>query len=303
MANTFKTEADNLARIAAKLVAKDIKIAATVNRDFDSEFAGKIGTVVNARTNAVVQESTMAVDAAVRTLTVSTLTETTQPVTLTTNVYNAVALTDEDLTLRVDNFAARVLAPQAAAVARGLEKLVIAKLQTVAETAALDTIYTAGTASTVLPLFLAARKTLRDMQAPSEDLYAAVDTTVYQDVLAYNASVGANGGDGDSKANSGVTRLGGFTVIESNRLATGEAIFYHRDAITLALRAPIVPAGATAGSSVSDNGFSMRWLQDYDYANTSDRSIVNVYAGAALLNATNEAGSQVNFVLRVVDGA
>src|SRR4051794_12711379 len=163
MANTFKTEADNLARVASALVSKDLKIAGTVNRDYEADFALKLGATVNARIPAALASSTMAVDATTRTLTVATLTESTQPIQLTTNVYSAVALTDEDVTLRVDDFARRVLAPQSLAVAEGIENLVVTKLQSVTESAALDTAYTAGTPSTVLTLFLLARKTLRDM--------------------------------------------------------------------------------------------------------------------------------------------
>jgi hypothetical protein len=304
VANTFKTEADNLAAIASALVSKDILLAATVNRDYDREFAGVRGATVNVRIPAALASSTMALDATTRTLTASTIVETTQAVALTTNVYNATVLTDEDLTLRVDSFSERVLAPQALAVAEGLENIVVGKLQSVAETAGLDTVYTMGTTSTVLPLFITARKMLRDMSCPASGLFAAVGTGVYADVLAYNAGVGAYGGNGDSLANSGVTRMGGFTVIESNRLAATEAIFYHRDAITLVLRAPVVPAGATAGGTAASNGMAMRWLRDYDYANTSDRSIVNVYAGAALLNAqVSSTGTPANFILRVNDGA
>ena len=48
-------------------------------------------------------------------------------------------------------------------------------------------------------------------------------------------------------------------------------------------RAPIVPAGASFGQSLSERGFSLRYLRDYDAVHTVDRSIVSTFAGVAAL--------------------
>jgi hypothetical protein len=304
MANTFKTIlADNLSATASALVSKDMSLAGVVNRSWSADFAGKRGATVNVRIPAALTASSRALDASTA-LTISTLSETTQPVSLTTNIYSAVALSDEDLTLRIEDGVAQVLAPQTLAVAEAVENLVVAKLQSVTEAAALDSIYTMGTVGSLMPLFLLARKTLRDMSAPATGLYAAVGTGVYADVLAQVSAVGAEGG-ADPFANTGAARIAGFNVIESNRLNPTEAIFFHRDAITLALRAPVVPQGVPYGASIqAQGGVPVRLIRDYDASALGDRQILNVYAGAALMNAqVSSTGTPVNFVLRVNDGA
>jgi hypothetical protein len=304
MANTFKTiAADNLSQTASALVSKDMSIASVVNRDWQSDFAGKRGATVNVRIPAVLQARTRNLDV-VTAITADTLTETTQAVSLSTNVYSAVALSDEDMTLRIEDGVSQVLAPQTLAIAEYIEQLVVAKLQTVTETAALDSIYTMGTVGTLMPLFLLARKTLRDMAAPASGLFAAVGTGIYQDVLAQVSAVGAEGG-ADPFANTGAARIAGFNVIESNRLQPTEAIFFHRDAITLALRAPVIPQGVTYGASLrADGGVPIRLIRDYDANALGDRQILNLYAGTALMNAqVSSTGTPVNFVLRVNDGA
>jgi hypothetical protein len=303
MANTLKTQADNLARISAALVSKDLSIAGTVNRDFEAEFAGKRGATINVRTPAALTATTRTIGTpAARTT--ADVTESTQAVALTADIWHGASLTDEDITLKLQDFASQILAPQTLAVAEAIENLVVAKLQSVAETAALDTAYTQGTASTVVPLFTTARKLLRDMGAPLSGMYAAVGTGVYLDLLNAGALSANNLSDNAGVASGVVGRLAGFTIIESNRLATTEAIFYHRDACTLALRAPIVPQGATAGASVMERGWPMRYIFDYDPINQNDRSFVNVFAGVALMNAqVSSTGTPVNFVVRVNDGA
>jgi hypothetical protein len=44
-------------------------------------------------------------------------------------------------------------------------------------------------------------------------------------------------------------------------------------------RAPVIPDGAAYGASQSYNGLAMRWLRDYDFTTTTDRSLVDCYAG------------------------
>jgi hypothetical protein len=303
MANTLKTQADNLARVSAALVSKDLSLANTVNRDFDADFAGKRGATVNVRTPAALTANTRTIGTPAARTTADVV-ESTQAVALTADIWHGASLTDEDLTLKLEDFSRQILAPQTLAVAEAIEGLVVAKLQSVTENAALDTAYIQGDVTTIVKLFTLARKTLRDMGAPLSGLYAAVGTGVYLDLLNAGALQANNISDNSGTAAGVVGRLAGFTIIESNRLASTEAIFYHRDALTLVLRAPVVPQGATAGASVIERGWPMRYIFDYDPINQNDRSFVNVYAGTALMNTqVSSTGTPVNFVVRVNDGA
>jgi hypothetical protein len=59
------------------------------------------------------------------------------------------------------------------------------------------------------------------------------------------------------------------------------------------MKAPVVPDGASFGSSQSAFGLAMRWIRDYDFRNVQDRSLVDVYAGTNHVadGATNEVQS------------
>jgi hypothetical protein len=123
----------------------------------------------------------------VTTYTTSDISESTQAVTLTDDVYSRVAIADSDLDLSVVDFGKQILLPQTMAVAAKAESMVIAKLQTVAEDTALDTAYTMGTASTVVTLFALARRKLRALGAPQAGLYAAVGLGVAEDLMVATA--------------------------------------------------------------------------------------------------------------------
>jgi hypothetical protein len=98
----------------------------------------------------------------------------------------------------------------------------------------------------------------------------------------------------DTLGERSIGKLGDFEVVYSPTIDPDAAYAYHRTAFVLATRAPLVPRGATAASIITSGsagtaggsaayygGISMRWLSDYDYTNTTDRSLVNTWAGTA----------------------
>jgi hypothetical protein len=88
--------------------------------------------------------------------------------------------------------------------------------------------------------------------------------------------------------------IAGLAVVPTTQIDDDVAYAYHRTAFVLATRAPLVPRGATfgqtqqagarAGEAQFYNGVSVRWLMDYDYTNTTDRSLVNAWVGTATVN-------------------
>ncbi len=80
-----------------------------------------------------------------------------------------------------------------------------------------------------------------------------------------------------------VGRVQGFTVVESTRIGDEEIYAFSRDAFTIAVRPPVIPAGAPFGAIESSNGFGLRYLRDYDVMHTVDRSLVSTFVGSAAL--------------------
>ena len=78
--------------------------------------------------------------------------------------------------------------------------------------------------------------------------------------------------------------LYGFTIVVDYTVGPNEAWAFQRDAITLATRTTAIPRGAAFASTVSAQGFTLRYLQDYDPEILTDRAVVDTFAGAQALD-------------------
>lgn len=287
MANTWITaNAGKIARFALATLQEDVVLGQTVHRDFDNEFGGGSGDTINIRVPASLAARTYASSNRYTTpITYDDLTEASVPLALDTILYSAVRLPDEEMTLDVADFTAQVTMPQSEAVAQGLEDAIAAEMNGLSATSGLQ-FPLAPTAGQMLNEFADAREKLRLNNVPTTNLFAAVAPDVATKILKDTdfRRVDASGSDGALR-DAIIGRIHGFTVVESNKLTTGTAVFYHRDAFALATRAPIVPRGASAGASVSAYGYSMTWTADYDPNYLADRSVVRALAGTAVLDA------------------
>lgn len=297
MANSFNTQNDIAGKIASTalgLLMPDMVLARTVNRDFESEFAGGVGNVVNVKRPLALTANERAFGASAA-ITVSTITEpAVQPVTITHQVYSAVSVSDEDLNMNLEDFGRQVLLPQTTAVAYAVEQAVAEEMTS------LD--MTTGILGADIPAtFANARKALRDMGVPTDGLTVAVGTGTAAELLKTDLFRRADAaGSNDALINASLGRLLGFTIVESNLLPEYDAIFYHRDAFTLAVRAPRVPEGVTFGQSVAANGFALRYIRDYDPTVLADRSILSTFIGTKTMSLTKQAdGSAVVPAIRV----
>lgn len=283
MANTFITPSQ-IASTAIALVEDDMVLAATVSRNFEADFNGAVGTTVNVRVPSVAVARSRALDST-DPIVVDQLVETTVPVSITDRLYHAVRLSDEDLTFRIERFAEQVTQPQARAIAVAVEAKVVAEMVSGATTdEALGDAYSAATPSVTL---VALRKALRDQGVPLGRLYAAVGTEIYADIMnaAETKDVSQSGSASALNEATLAQRLRGFTVVESNVLDPKDIIVYPSSAFTLVLRAPAVPAGVAFGQSLSESGFALTWLRDYDATTLADRSIISTFVGTATLPA------------------
>lgn len=297
MANTFYTP-EQVAAVGVQLVTADMVLAATVGRTFEADFGGGKGTTVNVRIPASLTARQRNIGATTA-ITTDNISESVIPVTITDMVYSAVDVTDDDLSLNLEDFGRQVLAPQTLAVAEWIEDKVVDEMQSVPATADLS-----YDPSNPLKVFYDAREMLRDLQVPVSNLRAAIGTAVTSDVLQSDKLLDASkSGSTAALREATVGRIAGFDLIESNRLGKDEIVFYHRDAFHLAIRAPRVPEGVTFGQSVASNGFAMRYIRDYDSSVLQDRSIVSTYVGTGTMPLKQSQGGQVTPALRVAPTA
>ncbi len=294
MANTFITPTQ-IARTALGLLTREIVLPAVVWRDFDVEFAGRIGDSVTVRVPAKLDAREWDLDNNRATpIDTDDIAEDSFTVSLSKIPYQAAAITDEDLDLRIEDFGSQVLLTQVRAVAEKIEGYVAAAMTgaTYAESLTLDN-------DDPYKTLVAARKALNDVNVPRAERFAVVGSSVEEAILVSDRfkpldnqiGVGAFG-----EATLG--RIAGFTVVGSNAIDPDEAYCFHRSAYILATRAPRVPDGAKQGSSQSYQGLAATWTQDYDPDYLRDRSVVRAFAGAqAVVNGSAQVDRAVKIDL------
>ena len=278
MANDFYTP-EQVARVSVNMLAQDAYLSALVNRNFEDDLlgGGGKGRTVNVKVPTALVAHARGIDDVTNAIILDSISETTVPVTLGVHAYNAVGLSEGDLSLDLANFSEQVLAPQTEAVTEFIEETVAAALRSVA----MDTSIAFDEAAPE-KTFTQIRKVLRERGLPMNGLNVAVGTDVYAALLDAKAIVDASqSGSTDALREGNVGKVRGLTVVESTRIDSAEIVAWHRDALTLAVRAPLAPAGASFAAKVAEKGFQMRYLRDYDARYTQDRSIVSTFVGAA----------------------
>lgn len=274
MANTFITSG-KVAAAAIKALNKRAVLAGTVTRDYDGDFAGKIGDTVTVRVEA---EATAREYAGTGGITYDDFTEIAIPVQLDKWVYNAAKITDKENALE-GSISTRMFGPQVKSISRKLEGYVAAALA-----GAPYTVDTQADFDLLDPWesTLAAGLILDQNEVDEDNRYLAVGAGVRKAILSDpDLKRVDTSGSSETLRRAIVGNYGGFTVVYSPRLAADKAYAYHRTAFVLATFAPPVPDGAVSGGAAADDGFAMTWIRDYDPDNLSDRSVVQAFAGTA----------------------
>lgn len=224
-------------------------------------------------------------------------TETSVDVVLDEDIYHAIGITDEELTLDISDFGQQILTPQVRAVAEGLENKLAA---TMVNANYLNTVTIprakladGSTNSTqdwdMFRGLVDARRLLNVANVPQNDRIIVCGSDMEAAFLndphlnRYNQS-------GDSQASAlrdaVIGDMAGFrNIVVSNALPPGFGVAYHRSAFVMSLVAPDNPKGAvmSAMKSLPGTGLSMRWLMDYDFRNLQDRSVLDCYAGTGVI--------------------
>lgn len=292
-----------IANTAVGLLYRNLNVARTMWTDAinPGEFTGALSDTVNMRVPARRTARTRTLRAGTA-ITNDTSVEFSVPVTLTTDVYNGAPITDEELTLDIEDFGRQILNPQIKAVAEGVEDLAAdaIELATYRSDMTINQDWTEFLVSGRTDWWrVAARaaKLLDKQNVPTEDRYLLVGADVKEEIVTSDRfSEFQNRGPqvNDVFTNRQVGVIADFNVVYSPSIGDSAAYAYHRSAFVLATRAPLVPRGASAGVVRSAggaateggaagfyDGLSVRWLSDYDYTNTTDRSLVNTWVGTA----------------------
>ena len=219
------------------------------------------------------------------------------PVTLEDQVYSAVRLPDDWATFDLKALTEQVIVPQAKSVVEELPSPLVSIMEAVqAPTAAgtgADVSTGAGAAlkfyedgSNALQVISRLRARLNKNKVPLQGRTLAVGPGVEAAIISLPQLQKVNeSGSASVLREATIGRIFGFDVIAAFDLAEDKAVAYHKDAFAFVTRVSRVPEGAPAGATISQDGFSLRHIMQYNPLQLEDQSIVDTFYGAALLDA------------------
>lgn len=274
-----------IVQTALGVLRRELVLPSLVWRDAAGDFAGALNDTISIRLPAYAKARTRALrsgDARTR----DNLAEQKVDVTLTTDVYKDVKISDEELTLDIRNFGLQVLNPVMAGVAESLEDQLIATIE--GATYAKSIAYTYGTDDAWKDLILPARELLNKARVPQAGRVLAVGSGIETEMLGTDLFVKANESGGTSALEDAVIgRKAGFTIVSVPGLGPDEAYAFHQTAYVMSNRSPVVPAGAPFGASTSFDGFAMRIVRVLESSSIEDILALDSWVGT---NVTADPG-------------
>lgn len=286
MANTLWTP-EQAARSTLAALRWLTTLPRTVRQDFSTEFVAGRGQTINVRKpiSAGDAHTYGPTERAARTaITFNELTETWVPVTMDTQVYNAIRLPDDFATFNLESLERQVLVPQAESVVDELAATLIDEMEAIPSATGLEI---SANGANALAVVTKARRVLNARKVPFADRYFAVGSGVAEHLLNLDQLSKVNEAGTDGALREGIIgRLRGFTVIEDPALEDDFGVAYHRDAFAHVTRPSRQPEGAAKSATVAQDGFALRWIQHYNPLQLEDQSVVDTFVGATTLDAT-----------------
>lgn len=282
MANEF-IKAEKVVRTALGMLEREIVLPGLVWRDAGGSFKGAKDDTISIRLPAFTNARTRTLRAGTP-ITVDELDETKVDVTLDTDVYKAVGVTDEEMTLDIENFGVQVLTPMVHSVARGVEDSLTDTIEGAPYEVELDLDEDDPYLSLV-----DARIALNKHSVPMSGRGLVCGSSVEAAILKSDRLSKFDQSGSDSALREAmIGRIAGFTAVSAPALDPEVAIAFHRTAFVLSMQAPVVPDGVTWGTAETFAGMAMRVIKDYDFINTRDRCLADVFIGS---NFTQDRGT------------
>lgn len=274
-------KAERVVRTGLGLLERDTVAANLVWRDAGGDFRGAAGDSITIRLPAYSVAKTRSVRPATASRDTSSLTERPVVLTLDTNLYNRVPITDPELTLDIDDFNRAVTVPVVSGLVRGVEDALIAEIE--------NAIYPAQhqlqlDVSAPYKTATAARRRLNDARVPMNDRAIICGSGVEEVFLNSDQFIRADrAGDANAFRDAEIGRVAGFRVYTVPGLDPDKAYAFHRTAFVLSTRAPLVPRGAPWGASMAWEGFSLRLVQALDGDTVVDQFNADIYLGTNIV--------------------
>lgn len=273
---------DRIANRALATLVNSSVLIGLISRDYDASFSGKQGDTVNVRvpmtfTSTRFNRSTGIV--------LQDPEEDSFPVVLDQIADVSFAVTAEDMTLTIDDFAGKLLQPAMQAIIEQVEGDVVEALVDAANQVANPSgdyveqqtgggVVTSADADHPSKVLIPARVTLNRNKMPTINRFAVFSPEASGEVIGDPIMHEADKrGNTDGLVEAAIGRKFGFDSYESNYLGFGggdagqaDGVAFHRDAITLATRTLDLPLGKVGAQAAVANyqGLGLRIVYDYD---------------------------------------
>ncbi len=269
-----------ISALAVQLLRRSIVLPAAVARVPAPEFAGPSGGAVKVRVprpRVAHQQSVPGND-----ITFDSVTEDSVTVVLSHH-YNAVLISDEDLSLSLENFGQQILLPAVASIAEA------------AEQSCADALLTAPTVAGIawapfpdaqddIATVLAIRERMTSVKIPAANRYVVVAPDIATRLLAVPQFVQASlrGDSGVALDTASIGEVYGLNFLESVTMPDGVAAAFHQSGVCFANVAPRAPGGVADSTVAQDSGLQLRVLLQFDPSKLSLAHVVSVFSGASL---------------------
>ncbi|MFI6485162.1 P22 phage major capsid protein family protein [Nonomuraea sp. NPDC050663] len=291
MANTFLTP-QKIASAALATLYETCVMAQLVHRDLDQDFAGKQGDTVNVRKPATFDAYEYDRSQGIQ---IQNATETAIPVTLNHFADVSFAVTTEELTLEIEDFATQLLTPAMEAIAQKIDRDLLALRDDITQEVGVVLDPNIHTWDKPQVLIDADRVLNERNVAPtqrsavigpqikanwlSDPLFHQVDTSGTTDGLR-EASLGRRVFGFDPYSTQNIKRPA--QVSGNSKSEVGVA--FHRTAFCLVTRPLVLPQGAARATVANYKGFSLRVVIDYDIDLKQDVCSIDTLYGTKTLD-------------------
>lgn len=286
-------KAGKIGSAALGILRRETVIPALLWRQSASDFVGAAGDTVTVRLGAYGKARTRALRSGA-TRVRDGLAEQKVDVTLDTDIYKDVPISDEELTLDITNFGTQVLNPLMSGVAETAEDTAITKMSGASHAKSIAFSYS-GNAWT--DLVLPAREYLNKARVPQAGRVLAVGSGIETELLSTDLFVKANESGGTSALEDATLgRKAGFTVVSVPGLGPDEGYAFHATAFPFVNMAPVVPDGAPYGASESYDGLAIRVVRVLDSATIQDILALDSWVGVGVTKDPGYFDAEGRFV-------
>lgn len=278
MANSF-VKPEQVINQGLGALQREILLPRLVTSYRSRDFIGQRGDTVKVRIPSVLVGREYEWRTRSGQITVDDLNEQTIDVKLDRHIYNAVTVTDEELTLDISSWGEQVAGPQVRAVAEKLESLIASAMMTgTYKHGPLNP----GSFNDFHAMAVEARRLLNIENVPASGRYIVLGSNLEADALNDSLLKKVDeSGSGDVLREAVIGRIAGFTVIGNvNSIDPDAGYAFHSTAFGFANLAPAAPVGNERTAAASYEGLAMRWVADYEASYLRNRSVYNSFAGA-----------------------